>query len=50
MRQHFYPKCSCPDAPQCAIHSLMKEGCDAIVTILEKVTVAGTVTTPAGHP
>jgi len=27
-------------ARQCAIRSVMKEGCEAIVTILEKVTVA----------
>jgi Rrf2 family protein len=38
--QHFYQKCSCPDERQCAIRSVMKEVRDAIVGILEKVTLA----------
>jgi Rrf2 family protein len=38
--EHFYKKCSCPDEKQCAIRSVMKEVREAIVDILEKVTVA----------
>jgi Rrf2 family protein len=38
--ENFYEKCSCPNERQCAIRSVMKEVRDAIVTILEKVTVA----------
>lgn len=37
--QHFYRKCSCPDERQCAIRSVMKEVREAIVGILEKVSV-----------
>jgi Rrf2 family protein len=38
--QHFYEKCSCPNERQCAIRSVMKEVRDAIVTLLDQVTVA----------
>lgn len=37
--QHFYRKCSCPDERQCAIRSVMKDVREAIVGILEKVSV-----------
>lgn len=37
--QHFYRKCSCPDERQCAIRSVMNEVREAIVAILEKLTV-----------
>jgi len=37
---HFYEKCSCPDEDRCGIRSVMKEVRDAIVGILEGVTVA----------
>jgi Rrf2 family protein len=36
----FYEKCSCPDESKCGIRSVMKEVRDAIVKILEEVTVA----------
>lgn len=36
----FYEKCSCPDESKCAIRSVMKEVREAIVKILENVTVA----------
>jgi len=38
--ERFYRKCSCPDEARCGIRSVMKEVRDAIVAILEKVTVA----------
>jgi len=36
----FYEKCSCPDEARCGIRSVMKEVRDAIVKILENVTLA----------
>ena len=38
--ERFYEKCSCPDEKKCAIRSVMKEVRDAVVKILEVVTVA----------
>ena len=38
--ERFYEKCSCPDEEKCGIRSVMKEVRDAIVKILEEVTVA----------
>ncbi len=38
--ERFYEKCSCPNEEKCAIRSVMKEVRDAIVRILEDVTVA----------
>ena len=38
--EKFYSKCSCPDESKCGIRSIMKEVRDAIVKILEGVTVA----------
>src|ERR1700753_2892406 len=38
--EKFYSKCSCPDESKCGIRSIMKEVRDAIVTILEQVSVA----------
>jgi Rrf2 family protein len=38
--QRFYERCTCPNEKQCAIRSVMKEVRDAIVKILEDVTVA----------
>ena len=38
--ERFYEKCSCPDESRCAIRSVMKEVRDAIVRILEGVTIA----------
>jgi Rrf2 family cysteine metabolism transcriptional repressor len=38
--EKFYEKCSCPDESRCAIRSVMKEVRDAIVEIVERVTVA----------
>ena len=38
--ERFYEKCSCPDEARCAIRSVMKEVRDAIVKILEGVTIA----------
>jgi Rrf2 family protein len=39
--EKFYARCSCPDENKCAIRSVMKDVRDAIVQILEGVTVAG---------
>lgn len=38
--EKFYEKCSCPDETRCAIRSVMKETRDAIVSIMERVTLA----------
>jgi Rrf2 family protein len=38
--ERFYERCSCPDESRCAIRSVMKEVRDAIVEILEGVTIA----------
>ena len=38
--ERFYEKCSCPDESRCAIRSVMKEVRDAIVKIVERMTVA----------
>ncbi|MDB6125688.1 MAG: transcriptional regulator, BadM/Rrf2 family [Pedosphaera sp.] len=38
--EKFYERCSCPDESKCGIRSIMKEVRDAIVRILEGVTVA----------
>ncbi len=38
--ERFYRKCTCPNEAKCGIRSIMKEVRDAIVAILEKVTVA----------
>jgi Rrf2 family transcriptional regulator, cysteine metabolism repressor len=38
--ERFYEKCSCPDETRCAIRSVMKEVRDAVVSIVEKLTVA----------
>jgi Rrf2 family protein len=38
--ERFYEKCSCPDESRCAIRSVMKEVREAIVSIVERVTVA----------
>jgi len=38
--EKFYEKCSCPDEARCAIRSVMKETRDAIVHIMERVTLA----------
>jgi len=35
-----YERCSCPDEQKCGIRSIMKEVRDAIVKVLETVTVA----------
>jgi Rrf2 family protein len=38
--EKFYERCSCPDENVCGIRSVMKEVRDAIVKILEGVTLA----------
>jgi len=38
--EKFYEKCSCPDESRCAVRSVMKEVRDAIVDVLEGVTLA----------
>ena len=38
--ERFYERCSCPDEEKCGIRSVMKEVRDAIVQVLEDVTVA----------
>ena len=37
---NYYQRCSCPDEGKCAIRSVMQEVRDAIVGVLEGVTVA----------
>jgi Rrf2 family transcriptional regulator, cysteine metabolism repressor len=38
--EQFYEKCSCPDEMRCAIRSVMKEARDAVVKVVERLTVA----------
>src|SRR5437879_5600291 len=38
--ERFYEKCSCPDESRCAIRSVMKQVRDAVVKLVEKLTVA----------
>lgn len=38
--ERFYEKCTCPDEARCAIRSVMKEARDAVVRVVERVTVA----------
>lgn len=38
--ERFYEKCTCPDESRCAIRSVMKEVRDAVVKIVERVTIA----------
>jgi Rrf2 family transcriptional regulator, cysteine metabolism repressor len=38
--ERFYEKCSCPDESRCAIRSVMKEVREAVVKIMERVSVA----------
>ena len=38
--ERFYKPCSCPDEARCGVRSVMKDVRDAIVKILEGVTVA----------
>jgi Rrf2 family protein len=38
--EKFYSRCSCPDESKCSIRSVMKDVREAIVQILEGVTVA----------
>jgi Rrf2 family protein len=38
--ENYYARCTCPDEAKCGIRSVMKEVRDAIVKILEGVTVA----------
>src|SRR5438034_6846363 len=38
--ERFYQKCSCPDESRCAIRNVMKEVRDAVVNIVENLTVA----------
>lgn len=38
--EKFYEKCSCPDESRCAIRSVMREVREAVVKIVERVTIA----------
>jgi Rrf2 family transcriptional regulator, cysteine metabolism repressor len=38
--ERFYEKCSCPDESRCPIRGVMKEVREAVVGIMERVTVA----------
>lgn len=38
--ERFYQRCSCPDETRCAIRNVMKEVREAIVKIVERVSVA----------
>src|SRR6266550_7661161 len=38
--ERFYEKCSCPDEARCPIRCVMKEVRDAVVNILDKLSVA----------
>ena len=44
--ERFYEKCSCPDESRCAIRSVMKEVRDAIVAIVERVTLPTSASAP----
>jgi Rrf2 family protein len=35
----FYERCTCPDEARCAIRDVMKEAREAVVTIMERVTL-----------
>src|SRR6201996_819860 len=41
--ERFYEKCSCPDESRCAIRSVMKEVREAVVKIIEKLTLSDLV-------
>jgi Rrf2 family protein len=36
----FYERCTCPDESRCAIREVMKEAREAVVRIMERVTLA----------
>jgi Rrf2 family protein len=36
----FYERCTCPDEARCAIREVMKEAREAVVAIMERVTLA----------
>src|SRR5438046_10466497 len=38
--ERFYEKCSCPDEARCAIRTVMKQARDAVVAIMERLTLA----------
>src|SRR5678815_1369207 len=38
--ERFYEKCTCPDESRCAIRSVMKEVREAVVKVVERVTIA----------
>lgn len=38
--ERFYEKCSCPDETRCAIRNVMKEVREAVVKIMDRVTIA----------
>ena len=38
--ERFYEKCSCPDESRCPIRSVMKEVREAVVRIVERLTIA----------
>ena len=38
--ERFYQKCSCPNEARCAIRSVMKDVREAVVQIVERVTIA----------
>jgi Rrf2 family protein len=38
--ERFYEKCSCPDEARCAIRNVMKEVREAVVRIMDQLTVA----------
>jgi Rrf2 family protein len=38
--ERFYERCTCPDEARCAIRDVMKEAREAVVRIMERVTLA----------
>jgi len=38
--ERFYERCTCPDEERCAIRDVMKEARDAVVKIMERLTLA----------
>src|SRR5213593_690304 len=38
--ERFYERCTCPDEARCPIRSVMKEARDAVVKVVERLTVA----------
>ena len=38
--ERFYERCTCPDEARCALRDVMKEAREAVVRIMERLTLA----------